>query len=68
MAVAPSKIAEHDVVSLKRSIGGWPPGTLGTALIDHGRSKLVEISDEHGRELDLLEVAEGDLELIEHYP
>jgi hypothetical protein len=68
VAVVQSKITEHDVVSLRRSIGGWAAGTWGTALIDHGRSKLVEISDEQGRELDLLEVAEKDLELIEHYP
>jgi hypothetical protein len=68
MAVARTKITEHDVVELKRAIGKWPAGTSGTALIDHGPSMLVEISDDQGQELDLFEVAEGDLRLVAHYP
>lgn len=67
MAVAKRRIAEHDVVALKRRIRGWPVGTQGTALIDHGPSKLVEISDDEGQELDLLEIAEEDLELVIKY-
>lgn len=63
-----SKIAEYDVVELKRPIRKWPAGTRGAVLIDHGASKLVEISDDKGQELDLFEVAEDDLELIIHYP
>jgi hypothetical protein len=55
---------EHDVVALKRAIRSWPAGTRGAALIDHGRSKLVEISDNQGQMLDLFEVAEEDLELV----
>jgi hypothetical protein len=68
MAVVRTKIAEHDVVALKRDIGRWSAGTRGTALIDHGSSKLVEISDKRGQELDLFEVADEDLELLIHYP
>jgi len=68
MAVARTKITEHDVVELRRDIGRWPAGTCGTALIDHGRSKLVEISDDRGQELDLFEVAEEDLKLVTAYP
>jgi hypothetical protein len=67
MALARTKITEHDVVALKRDIGRWPAGTRGTALIDHGPSKLVEISDNRGQELDLLEVADEDLKLLVHY-
>jgi len=68
MAVVRTRIRELDVVALRRDIGRWPAGTEGTALIDHGPSKLVEISDDQGQELDLFEVAEEDLELIVHYP
>ncbi len=67
MAVVRPKIAEHDVVRLRRPLREWPAGTVGTALIDHGASKLVEISDDEGQELDLFEVAEVDLELVEKY-
>lgn len=67
MAVARTKIGEHDVVALRRRIRDWPAGTQGTALIDHGASKLVEISDDQGQELDLFEVAEEDLELVARY-
>ncbi len=68
MATASTKIAELDVVALKRDTRGWPIGTTGTAVIDHGPSKLVEISDERGQMLDLFEVAEEDLELVKRYP
>jgi hypothetical protein len=67
MALARTKIAEHDVVALRRDIGKWPAGTRGTALIDHGSSKLVEISDDRGQELDLFEVADEHLKLLIHY-
>lgn len=57
-------ITEHDYVEFRQDIGKWPAGTRGTALIDHGVSKLVEISDDEGQELDLLEVPEEKLKLI----
>jgi hypothetical protein len=67
MAIA-HKITENDVVALRREIRGWAAGTEGTAVSDHGVSKLIEVSDDRGQMLDLFEVAEEDLELIEHYP
>lgn len=67
MALTKQRIAEHDVVALKRRIRNWPAGTEGTALVDHGPSKLVEISDDDGQELDSFEVAEEDLELVIKY-
>jgi hypothetical protein len=67
MTLVRTKIAEHDVVALSHDIGKWPAGTRGTALVDHGSSKLVEISDDRGQELDLFEVADEHLELLIHY-
>jgi hypothetical protein len=67
MAIA-HKITENDVVALKHETRGWAKGTEGTAVSDHGASKLVEISDDSGQMLDLFEVAEEDLDLVEHYP
>jgi hypothetical protein len=61
---ASPKIGENDVVELRRAIGKWPAGTRGAVVSDHGASKLIEISDERGQMLDLLEVAERDLEFI----
>lgn len=61
-------ITENDYVELRRDIGKWPAGTRGTAVSDHGASKLIEVSDDRGQMLDLFEVAEEDLDLIEHYP
>lgn len=66
--MATMKITENDYVELRHDIGKWPAGTRGTALSDHGVSKLIEISDEQGQELDLLEIAEEDLRLIATYP
>jgi hypothetical protein len=68
MAVSQTRIAEFDVVQLKRDIGIWQAGTKGAVVSDHGSSKLIEIADERGQELDMLEVREEDLELVVHYP
>lgn len=65
MAIAPPKITENDVVELTQAVGKWPAGTQGTALSDHGSSKLVEISDERGQMLDLFEVADRHLRRID---
>lgn len=64
MAIAPLKITENDVVELTHAVGRWPAGTQGTALSDHGNSKLVEVSDDQGQALDMFEVAEKDLRLV----
>ena len=68
MGTANALITENDYVELKRDIGKWPAGTRGTAVSDHGGSKLIEVSDDQGVMLDLFEVAEVDLELIRQYP
>ncbi len=62
-------IAENDFVELRDQVGQWMPGTSGTVVSDHGDSKLIEIVDEHGAMLDLIEVAEDRLRLIsKHSP
>lgn len=61
-------ISENDYVELTRPIGKWPVGTRGTAVSDHGLSKLIEVSDNQGQMLDLFEVAEEDLRLISKHP
>jgi len=68
MRTAHVQITENDVVALKRSIGMWAAGTRGAVVGDHGDWKLVEVSDEQGQMLDLLEVDDRDLRLINRYP
>jgi hypothetical protein len=68
MAVAKVMITENDYVELTDRVGRWPAGTRGTAVSDHGRSKLIEISDDRGQMLDLFEVPERHLRLISAHP
>ncbi|HVO55009.1 MAG TPA: hypothetical protein VMT37_11420 [Solirubrobacterales bacterium] len=68
MAIADSKITENDYVELRSAVGRWPAGTRGTAVLDHGESKLIEVSDERGQMLDLFEVSAADLKLISQHP
>jgi predicted nucleic acid-binding protein len=63
-------IAEHDVVAFLAPVdelegkGQWPAGTLGTVVHDHGKMKMVEISDEQGRALDYPVVSADRLKLV----
>jgi hypothetical protein len=68
MARTKTQITENDYVELMRPSGKWPAGTRGTAVSDHGNWKLVEVSDDQGVMLDLVEVNELDLQLIAAYP
>jgi hypothetical protein len=67
MAAVKVQITENDCVELARSTRKWPAGTRGTAVSDHGASKLIEISDDRGQMLDLVEVDEADLRLISQH-
>jgi hypothetical protein len=60
-------IGEHDFIELLDEVGEWAVGTAGTVVSDHGDSKLIEISDDRGVMLDLIEVAEDRLRLIVKY-
>ena len=64
MASVKHAIGENDFIELLDFVGKWTPGTTGTVVSDHGDSKLVEISNERGVMLDLVEVAENRLRLI----
>lgn len=67
MASVKHAIGEHDVVELLDGVGKWTSGTAGAVVSDHGDSKLIEISDDRGVMLDLIEVAEDRLRLITKY-
>ena len=64
MASVKHAIGENDFIELLDRVGKWAPGTVGTVVIDHGNSKLIEISDDRGVMLELVEVAENRLRLI----
>lgn len=68
MATVKTQITENDYVEFACAQGNWPARTRGTAVSDHGALKLIEISNERGEMLDLVEVFEGDLRLIAQHP
>jgi hypothetical protein len=67
MATVKHAIGEIDVVELRQAFGKWPAGTSGTVVSDHGKIKLIEISDEEGQMLDLISVPESQLKLTTKY-
>jgi hypothetical protein len=64
MATVKHAIGEHDYIELLDRIGKWGFGTTGTVVSDYGDVKLVEISDDRGVMLDLIQVPEDRLRLI----
>ena len=66
MAIVRHEISEHDVVVLREPVGDWPAGTRGTAISVYDDSALVEISDSHGRTLDMVQVPASLLEMKRH--
>lgn len=68
MAAVRTHIGENDYVELVQPVGVWAAGIRGTAVSDYGAWKLIEISDDRGQMLDLIEVAEADLRLISQHP
>lgn len=67
MAIGSITIHEYDVVELMTKVGKWPAGTSGTVVVEDGAWRLIEISDENGQMLDLLEAPESKLNLVEKY-
>jgi hypothetical protein len=63
-----TEITENDYVELTEQVGKWPAGTRGTAVLDHGPAKMIEVSDDRGQELDMFDVMNEKLKLIKHYP
>ncbi len=64
MATDRHAIGEHDVIELLDPVGKWPAGRVGAVVSDHGDSKLIEIADDRGVMLDLIEVSEDRLRMV----
>jgi hypothetical protein len=70
MTTVKQAIHEHDVVALIDPVkktqypGKWPAGTVGAVVSDYGDVKLVEIVNDRGEMLDLIQVREPQLKLI----
>lgn len=62
MAIAHA-ISEHDVVSFREEVHGWPAGTVGTVVNSQGETVLVEIAGEAGKALDFVQVPVAKLAL-----
>jgi len=63
MATVGHQIAEHDVVALREAVDAWPAGTSGTVVSDYGETKLIEISDDSGATLDLIQAPLAKLDV-----
>ena len=64
MATVKQMIKESDVVELRDPVGRWPAGRVGAVVSDYGDVKLVEIADQRGAMLDLIQVPEPRLRLV----
>lgn len=64
MATVKQAIRENDVVEMLEAVGRWPAGRIGAVVSDYGDVKLIEIADERGEMLDLVQVPEPRLRLI----
>jgi hypothetical protein len=70
MTTVKQAIHEHDVVALLDPVektqdpGKWAAGTVGAVVSDYGDIKLVEIANDRGETLDLIQVQELRLRLI----
>jgi hypothetical protein len=65
MAAVKHVIEENDDVALRERVGGWPAGTVGTAVSIYDDGALVEISEDQppGEALDMIDVPFTMLEL-----
>jgi len=64
MAITKRAIGEYDVIELIDQIGQWPTGRMGAVVSDYGDVKLVEIADDQGIMLDLIQVPEARMRLV----
>lgn len=67
MATVKHVISENDYVELLHPVGDWPAGRTGTVVSDYGDVKLVEIPNDRGEMLGLIQVPEPQLKLITKY-
>lgn len=60
------QMAGHDVVAIREPVDAWPAGTSGTVVSDYGDygdTKLIEISDDSGATLDLIQAPLAKLDV-----
>lgn len=64
MAITKQVIEEHDAIELLDPVGRWPAGRIGAVVGDYGAVKLIEIANDRGVMLDLIQVSEDRVRLI----
>jgi hypothetical protein len=64
MSTTQTVIGEHDVVTLRNSVDGWPAGTEGTVVSVFPTHRWVEVGDGQGESLDIVSLPPDQLELI----
>jgi hypothetical protein len=57
------QMAEDDIVALREAVDASPAGTSGTVVSDYGETKLIEISDDSGATLDLIQAPLAKLDV-----
>ncbi|HXN37329.1 MAG TPA: hypothetical protein VN892_04770 [Solirubrobacteraceae bacterium] len=68
MVLVKHVIQENDVVALRERVGGWPAGTVGTAISIYDEAALVEVPDkETGEALDTFVAPAESLEVRPRY-
>lgn len=63
MATVRHEMAEHDVVALCEPVAAWPSGTRSTVVSDYGEMKLIEIGDDSGVTLGLIQAPLAKLDV-----
>lgn len=64
MITTQTSIDEHDVVTLRKPVDGWPAGTRGTVIEMFPSHRWVEIVHENGEDFDIVSVRPEELELV----
>lgn len=64
MTTTKTAIGEHDMVTLRRSVDGWPGGTKGTVISVFPTHRWVEVGDGQGESLDIVSARPEELRLV----
>ncbi|MGH2938501.1 MAG: hypothetical protein ACRDPE_10315 [Solirubrobacterales bacterium] len=64
MSTTETFIGEHDVVTLRKPVEGWPVGTRGTVVSMFPSHRWVEIVHDDGEDFDIVSVRPQELELV----
>lgn len=68
MSTTETSIGEHDVVTLRNPVDGWPAGTKGAVISVFSTHRWVEVADEEGKCFDLVWAPTVELELVQKSP